>query len=96
VGGRAMTNRAIEESIISYYEDFYAIHELRENFEGYIQETKNIEICDQIEEIIYNDLIKQCKSDVLHYIIEDLGNMLDWDYITTTLQDVYFAEPCND
>jgi len=32
----------------------------------------------------------------MHYILEDVCNLIDWDHITGELQNYYFAEPSHD
>ena len=70
---------------------------LQDEYEGFINlPDRNSELCKQIFEIVHSDLMKQCKTDLITYILEDVCNLIDWDYITGELQDYYFAEPSRD
>ena len=90
-------NTVIEDNIVEYYSDFHALTDLQDDYEGFINlPDRNSELCKQIFEIVHRDLMKQCKTDLITYILEDVCNLIDWDYITGELQDYYFAEPSRD
>ena len=86
-------NKVIEDIIIEYYCDFHALHDMKEDFEGYtLHGDYDARLCSQIESIVYQDLIKQSKTDLIHYILEEVSKDIDWNYITGSLQDWYFSE----
>lgn len=90
-------NKVIEENIIEYYSDFHGLDTLRENIEGYtLHGDYDSRLCREIQSIVYDDLISQAKTDLIHYILEDVCNLIDWTYITQNLQDFYFAERENE
>jgi hypothetical protein len=90
-------NKVIEENIIEYYSDFQSLSDLQDDYTGYINlPDRNSDICKDIYSIIKRDLMAQCKTDIMHYILEDVCNLIDWDYITGELQNYYFAEPSHD
>ena len=90
-------NTVIEDNIVEYYSDFHALTDLQDEYEGFINmPDRNSELCKQIFEIVHRDLMKQCKTDLITYILEDVCNLIDWDYITGELQDYYFAERENE
>ena len=90
-------NKVIEDNIVEYYSDFYALTDLQDEYEGFINlPDRNSELCKQIFDIVHSDLMKQCKTDLITYILEDVCNLIDWDYITEQLQNYYFAEPSHD
>jgi len=90
-------NKVIEDDIIEYYSDFHALHTLKEDFEGFtLHGDYDLRLCSQIESIVYEDLIKQSKTDLIHYILEEVSKDIDWNYITGSLQDWYFSEPENE
>lgn len=90
-------NKVIEDIIIEYYSDFHALHDMKEDFEGFtFHGDYDSRLCSQIESIVYQDLIKQSKTDLIHYILEEVSKDIDWNYITGSLQDWYFSEPAHD
>jgi hypothetical protein len=90
-------NKVIEENIIEYYSDFHALDTLREQYEGdTLRGDYDSRLCREIQSIVYDDLIAQSKTELIHYILDDVCNIIDWTYITQNLQDVYFAEPSHD
>lgn len=90
-------NKVIEDDIIEYYCDFHALHDMKEDFEGYtLHGDYDSELCREIQSIVYDDLISQAKTDLIHYILEEVSKDIDWNYITGSLQDYYFAEPSRD
>jgi hypothetical protein len=90
-------NKVIEDNIIEYYSDFHALHHLRDCTEGtnYVGDYDPW-LCKEIQSIVYKDLMSLAKSDIIHYILDDVFNVLDWDYINKSLQDWYFAEDLRD
>ena len=91
------SNRVIEDIIIEYYSDYHALHEMKDNFEGYtLHGDYDFRLCSKIESIVYQDLIKQSKTELIHYILEEVSMHLDWNYISGSLQDWYFSEPAHD
>lgn len=90
-------NKVIEDDIIEYYSDFHGLHTLKEDFQGFtLYGDYDLRLCSQIESIVYEDLIKQSKTDLIHYILEEVSKNIDWNYITGSLQDWYFSEPENE
>lgn len=90
-------NKSIEDSLIEYYSDFQEISDLQDNYTGFINlPDRNQQLCKDIFDIVYTDFMKMAKTDLLHYVLEDVCNILDWDYITGELQEYYFAEKSDD
>lgn len=92
-----MINKVIEDNIIEWYSDCSLINQLHDDYTGFINyPDRNSDLCKDIFTIVKRDLMSQCKTDLMSYILEDVCNLIDWDYITGELQDYHFSEPSND
>ena len=85
---------AVEDSIISWYSDFQNLHDLRDAYDEYPEDVLiNLasELSSEISGIVMDDLYGRGKKDeLLHYIIADIQDSIDWKRIGRDLYSEYF------